>query len=1574
MKLTFRIAIWLAAVLFGVSALLLFAIHTPPGLRLIRATLLSAANPALAGELRVGGFEGLWVDAFTLKDLELTDASGEVFAAADSVYIDYSFWSLLFGSISVDQVVLKGGRVSFHRFPDGSFAPIGAPGDEDDDEDEDGKPPATPIPISVASVEADVSRLEWVEVDRPGEGGAGPTETSTRSSVRQVLATVDDIALSGTYRFRGDVMQAELHALRGEVKAPTPGPLGLSGAYALRSGLHQLTVSATVAEARAQTRALEWRPGDLPQGSVSVDIPPEFIGAWTGDPKLRLPLDLQALGAESQTRTGVRRLDVSGSVGGGNVQITAEGDPAFLEILTDIQDLAIHRITSELPKVTISASGFSSIRPERETARLNWTASATVGPGPRFQRETPIQARIDAKLDDEGTVSGEIELRSKPAFIDVEGTVKSALTDPIVQSLNGAVRIRSLESIPLPQKPSGSIELEGSYEARSWIASVRGDSLQLASVTVGRVSMSGRGIGDDIDADGVFEDLEVSNVELGTVRFDVDPVPGRRIQATVTSTRGGALRSVALRGTSNLKLPFRVDLADGRIETERAEWTIDPWTLRVTGRDIVVEGFRASSFAGYARADGRVRVPAYTNGTLDVGVRVKDLSVFSPFWPELEAGRFSFETKAEWSDAQRSLRSELRSRVRLGTVGRPVSVNAKAAIEASRAEAEAEVRSAGLGRVRLDAAGSVDGVRLRDLGKDPRALTRRIETADLRAEKLDLRFWADLFGLKVVRSGHVDGRLRYRSEIPLLDGVVDGDEIWFEEARHPLSLRVRVSGGVQGTQVAARVVGPEEGEIISADVRLRDSVHRMFELEPLSGSAELLVEDLSMQRVSNLFELPEPFDTAASGRLDVAASARFGGRTVGALQLTARDVEVYPAAPPINVALESRLDSVWTGTATVGGTGFGEVRVWVESPEPPWKQPVPAEAHVKLEEVLVTGIRAFVDVPVLVRGQLSGSLDWTDQLERGSGEFRLRRAAVYSNQPPFEADGRISVTPEDATIRVEAGLDERRPIEADVFLKRRSSDWTELSSFPVDGTLKTEALDLKKLVSTRHVARFDGRLNASARLEGTLSEPVARARLDVEGGRFGGTEFEVFSASGEFQNEQLVVNATVTEKEHGSLVLISDSHPDDLSARIEAQAFDLEFLAAPLAVLVGPVAGFGGLLSGVVIAEGTPDQPDLKGDLHVEDLQILLPWAVPSVEGAALDFAFEGPEFDLNLEGGSGPEGRFRLTGGGRLGAGGQASAELKTEKVRYLAGPVVTEITSDVSAELKGRNLAVTVHESSVYLPEGENAENLHALDELPDIVEVETFGVRPRPATVVLPSPNEEPDLTIRVNNDETVRFRGIDAQGTASVDITAAVFGTVTKVDGSAQINSGRISVFGNEYRVEKAVVRLTGDVPPDPRVDIQLAHDFRTLTLYVYVTGSVSDPTVRFQSSSGEYGQAELVGFFTGLTNPDDGTQAAGPEPSRAETAGNLILGPAIRQVRQALPIDTLEVAARGNAAVVTVGKWISESIFVAAGYDGSESGADAYEGTVRWQFAPSWILEVITSLNTQSGDLLWTKRF
>jgi hypothetical protein len=200
----------------------------------------------------------------------------------------------------------------------------------------------------------------------------------------------------------------------------------------------------------------------------------------------------------------------------------------------------------------------------------------------------------------------------------------------------------------------------------------------------------------------------------------------------------------------------------------------------------------------------------------------------------------------------------------------------------------------------------------------------------------------------------------------------------------------------------------------------------------------------------------------------------------------------------------------------------------------------------------------------------------------------------------------------------------------------------------------------------------------------------------------------------------------------------------------------------------------------------------------------------------------------------------------------------------------------------------------------------------------------------------------------------------------------------VVGNVYLSRAVVDLFGRRYDVDKAALHFDGS--KDPVLDIRISHDFRDVTIIAEVRGRMSKPELMLSSEPATYSQAELLGFLLG-GEPGGDSEAAPSASERVAGAGASLIGAKIGgYVKRALPIDIdvlrYEAATSTSSAAVTVGTWITDTLFLAyRQHLEARPDENTGEAQIGWWIRRRLVLEtVVGDRNVNSADLLWRRRW
>jgi translocation and assembly module TamB len=200
----------------------------------------------------------------------------------------------------------------------------------------------------------------------------------------------------------------------------------------------------------------------------------------------------------------------------------------------------------------------------------------------------------------------------------------------------------------------------------------------------------------------------------------------------------------------------------------------------------------------------------------------------------------------------------------------------------------------------------------------------------------------------------------------------------------------------------------------------------------------------------------------------------------------------------------------------------------------------------------------------------------------------------------------------------------------------------------------------------------------------------------------------------------------------------------------------------------------------------------------------------------------------------------------------------------------------------------------------------------------------------------------------------------------------------VIGNIALSRGVLDLFSRRYQVDKAMLHFDGSV--DPVLDVRITHDFPEVTTITEVRGRVTKPQLLLSSEPARYSQAELLGFLLG-GEPGGDAEMAPSASERVAGAGASVIGNRLGgYVKKALPVDVdvlrYEAASSASSAAVTVGTWITDTLFLAyRRHLEARPDENAGEGEVEYWIQRRLVVEgVIGDRGVNGADLLWRRRW
>ncbi|NWG46241.1 MAG: translocation/assembly module TamB, partial [Alphaproteobacteria bacterium] len=198
--------------------------------------------------------------------------------------------------------------------------------------------------------------------------------------------------------------------------------------------------------------------------------------------------------------------------------------------------------------------------------------------------------------------------------------------------------------------------------------------------------------------------------------------------------------------------------------------------------------------------------------------------------------------------------------------------------------------------------------------------------------------------------------------------------------------------------------------------------------------------------------------------------------------------------------------------------------------------------------------------------------------------------------------------------------------------------------------------------------------------------------------------------------------------------------------------------------------------------------------------------------------------------------------------------------------------------------------------------------------------------------------------------VRGRGLTSEWAADLDVTGTA--SDPRLDGALTLTRGNVELGGRRFELDRGIVAFSPLTEPAPRLDLQASFAAPDgVTALVTVTGRASEPAIAL-SSTPPRPEADVMALVLFGRPAADLTAVEGLRVAQAvaELTGQNPFGGGgpglLDKVRQGLGVDTLDVDTSGDDPALTVGRYLTDDIFVSAsqGLTG-ESGKISVESKI-----------------------------
>ncbi|HEY6876672.1 MAG TPA: translocation/assembly module TamB domain-containing protein, partial [Polyangiales bacterium] len=264
--------------------------------------------------------------------------------------------------------------------------------------------------------------------------------------------------------------------------------------------------------------------------------------------------------------------------------------------------------------------------------------------------------------------------------------------------------------------------------------------------------------------------------------------------------------------------------------------------------------------------------------------------------------------------------------------------------------------------------------------------------------------------------------------------------------------------------------------------------------------------------------------------------------------------------------------------------------------------------------------------------------------------------------------------------------------------------------------------------------------------------------------------------------------------------------------------------------------------------------------------------------------------------------------------------------------GTVVGELTLRARADAKlpadGKTQAqLKIIDGRIWLT-GDRGKSVQSLDAHPDIHYAD------EKEDEIAETDQQGPGITLgsfSMKSEQELWLMHKDFTLGVGVDIKLSQSEAGPKLEGQASLVRGELKLLGKQFKLKKGAIRFTGDMPPDPELDITAIYSPPAgQDLTVRVTGRGSMPQLEFSGAATNVGEA--VAILTGVGAQKQSNQQSDAASQVANMAADMTAGLLVMTARREF------------------GDWVP-MISVETGQSGSPRGASA--GFDASKLIPDW---------------------
>jgi autotransporter translocation and assembly factor TamB len=583
------------------------------------------------------------------------------------------------------------------------------------------------------------------------------------------------------------------------------------------------------------------------------------------------------------------------------------------------------------------------------------------------------------------------------------------------------------------------------------------------------------------------------------------------------------------------------------------------------------------------------------------------------------------------------------------------------------------------------------------------------------------------------------------------------------------------------------------------------------------------------------------------------------------------------------------------------------------------------------------------------------------------------------------------------------------------------------TTLPLAPLLAGAGLDWKKQLVTANLqllplelstlSPIKGQLTGTIDFRGSAAKPTLTAHLASPSLEV--HHFVVGPLKGELtmdEQQQVGVTFSALQPAHGGLLLITSQlklpiEPATLSATLKAKDFRVNY--DPGQVSDGlPFKMARGRLDADLQVKGAAGQPQAQGFLKLSDGSLLLSALPQLLSQVQLDVAVTtlGDLCTLTLRQlkASADTGRLTADGEVQLIDRRLKQVELKAQTQAFPVAAGSLGIWLDAQLKVHGNSdgkifkSLVDIPSMSVRLPKLSSGQSLQSLEPLEDVkfvdraarqaaaklqAEKEAAAEKARlhaAAGPSAPSAFLPPQLEVTVQLPPALRVVGpeLNTDLSGQLQLTRDTRDSDDlHITGEISTAAGWVEILSRRYQLERAQISLSGQVPPNPLLDVQIARKLDDATIYIQVTGSARKPVISFRSDPPIYDRSQIMTIIlTGQGGSGSISQQA------MGVLSSLVVDQLKSQLAGGLPIDVIKFDVAGadplglGQSSLEVGKYLRDDLYL--GYMHRFGGAttgmrrlNIDQVRLEYRFLQKFQLTTVYGdANVGSIDLSWTKRF